>query len=345
MKRGIISVGEYDILSESEISFRFQRNDADNSKNRNMLKEKLGKRGFWDDRCENVLCELFDAIYKEFVEKFGRRIPIKLWEGYLSKERGTKYVKHNKEHRIYTEGGGVYVDILMSSVLYDYAATYYIWARFAMQSDIVLECFKQALYNFNECCRKGKLSGLEGSVHLIELENDNLEDWEWIVISDLYWCMLAFAICHEIAHEYMEHEDTYEAERVRCQEFEADKVGYDIFLRLMIKHMYSTEDKPTSVFREYLYTAPMILFLFYHDLFAVDSIMYGEERSGAHPTEEQRIEHLLQISQADAYIFDSVKGNIVLSNYYDVSDNFCNMLKAKLEEGALKDIIRKDADI
>lgn len=271
-----------------------------------------------------------------------------LREGYLTKAHSHESVRHNDEHRIYSNSRGVYVDLLMSSVLYDYAATYYVWARYEDRRDIVSECFKQALYNFDGCCRKGKFSGVEGSHHMINLLDDNLQNWEMVLVADLYWCMLAFALCHEVAHIYLKHCDfnndkQISDEEIRKQEYEADKAGYDIYLRVLMKYMHRTTDETSSVFQEYMYTAPMILLLFYRGLFFVDELLYNEQRLETHPKEDDRINKLLEISQSDEYDFDTVGGNILLSNYYNVSDAFCEMLRTKLQEGKLKELIRKDS--
>lgn len=183
---------------------------------------------------------------------------------------------------------------------------------------------------------------------MINLLDDNLQNWEMVLVADLYWCMLAFALCHEVAHIYLKHCDfnndkQISDEEIRKQEYEADKAGYDIYLRVLMKYMHRTTDETSSVFQEYMYTAPMILLLFYRGLFFVDELLYNEQRLETHPKEDDRINKLLEISQSDEYDFDTVGGNILLSNYYNVSDAFCEMLRTKLQEGKLKELIRKDS--
>ena len=114
--------------------------------------------------------------------------------------------------------------------------------------------------------------------------------------------MLSFAMCHEIAHIYCEHGYPASISEGLAQEFEADAVGYDIYLKLMIKNMHNSEAIASSVFREYLYTAPMILFLFYHDLYKMGYWMYGEKIPDTHPPLSERIDKLFDISQDDKYV-------------------------------------------
>ena len=61
------------------------------------------------------------------------------------------------------------------------------------------------VYTLEGCCRRGKLSEMDGQLSLQKLIADNLDDQEIVFIGDLYWCMLSFAMCHEIAHLYCEH--------------------------------------------------------------------------------------------------------------------------------------------
>ena len=103
-------------------------------------------------------------------------------------------------------------------------------------------------------------------------------------------------MCHEIAHIYCEHGYPASISEGLAQEFEADAVGYDIYLKLMIKNMHNSEAIASSVFREYLYTAPMILFLFYHDLYKMGYWLYGEKIPDTHPPLSERIDKLFDIS-------------------------------------------------
>lgn len=348
MKHGIISTGKYDIFRAYELSYSFQNDLDDNNEVKNAWAEKLAPRGFHTETNVDFLREIFRIVCDSFAEQYGERFNLNLREGYLTKAHSHESVRHNDEHRIYSNSRGVYVDLLMSSVLYDYAVTYYVWARYEGRSDIAAECFNQTLYNYDGCCRKGKFSGVDGSCHMIDLLGDNLQDQEIVFAADLYWCMLAFALCHEVAHIYLKHCDIQNDKEVceadiRQQEYDADKAGYDIYLRLIMKYMHNTSDEISSIFQEYMYTAPMILLLFYHGLFYVDELLYDERRLETHPDEEDRINKLLEISQSEGYDIDTVEGNILLSNYYLVSDAFCEKLKTKLQEGKLDELIRKDS--
>ena len=335
MKHGIISAAGFDFLSAAELSFNLYQSGESQDSAMKEWEDRMGSRGF--ALCANidVLKELFRIVNDRFAEEFGEYMAIQLWEGYLTRERGQKKVKHNDAHRIFSETRCVYVDMLMSQVLFVYAATYYTWARYEDCEDISFECFRQALFNYNACCREGELLGTDGKMHLVNLGSADLKDWEIALIGDLYWCMLAFALCHEVAHIYLKHNMPSNLEEAHIQEYEADKTGYDIFLKLMIRYMHSSEDVVPSIFQENMYAAPMILFLFYHDLFVVDAVLHNEEKGNTHPFEQARIDRLLDISQSNEYDFDSRDGNIILEGFYRVSDAFCSVLKSKLAQGTL----------
>lgn len=343
MKHGLVSVSGYDFFSQYDLSFCDLVDEADKLAVDKAWNALMGNRGFILGQDIDVLRELFDLICSEFAATYGKERTISLREGYITKDRGQTPARHNEVSRIFSQSKSIYIDLLMSNVLFEYAAAFYLWARHPENEDLVSRCFIHTLYTLEGCCRRGKLSEMDGQLSLQKLIADNLDDQEIVFIGDLYWCMLSFAMCHEIAHLYCEHGCPRSTDDGYIQEFQADAVGYDVYLKLMIKNMHSTENVSSGVFREYLYTAPMILLLFYHDLFAMGYWMYGEVIYDTHPVLKERIDKLLAISQDDKYEFDSSSGNVVLNCYYDISDKFLVELWYKLKNGKLSDIVRKGA--
>lgn len=343
MKHGLVSISGYDIYNQYDLSFCGLVDGAAKLEVDTAWNALMGNRGFEIGQSANVLRELFDFICSEFAAAYGKERTIALREGYITKERGQLPARHNEMSRIFSQSKSIYIDLLMSNVLFEYAATFYLWARYPDKKNVASRCFIHALYTLEGCCRSGKLSEMEGQLSLQKLIADNLDDQEIVFIGDLYWCMLSFAMCHEIAHLYCEHGCPGSTTEGYAQEFQADAVGYDVYLKLMIRNMHSTENVTSSVFREYLYTAPMILLLFYHDLFTTGYWMYGEVVSNTHPDPQERIDKLLAMSQDDKYEFDSASGNDVLNCYYDISDKFLEELWYKLKNGKLSDIVRKGA--
>lgn len=343
MRHGLVSISGYDIYNQYDLSFCDLVDSADKPAVDQAWNALMGNRGFTIDQSVDVLRELFDLICSEFAATYGKERTITLREGYITKDRGQTPARHNEMSRIFSQSKSIYIDLLMSNALFEYAAAFYLWARHPGKEDIASRCFIHTLYTLEGCCRRGKLSEMDGQLSLQKLIADNLDDQEIVFIGDLYWCMLSFAMCHEIAHLYCKHGCPRSTSDGYVQEFQADAVGYDVYLKLMIKNMHSTENVISSVFREYLYTAPMILLLFYHDLFAMGYWMYGEVISDTHPDLQERIDKLLAISQDDKYEFDSSSGNDVLNCYYDISDKFLEELWYKLKNGKLSDIVRKGA--
>lgn len=341
MKHGLITVGDYDIWGGYDISFcNIVDNGLKNEVNKRWT-ELMDQRGLSTEENGQTLSALFDLICSEFAELYGEKIPIICREGYITTDQGNRPVRHNDTPRIFADSKYVYIDLLMSSVLFDYAAVFYLWARFPDNDGIQSECFRRVLYTFDACCRKGNFPDEEGMLLLHRMINDNLDNNGIVFITDLYWCMIAFALCHEVAHIYLKHEMVEDITIAHTQEYEADKVGYDVFLHLMMRYMDRSDDHITSFFREYLYAAPMILMLFFHDLFSMGYYMYGERIGGEHPSLLSRIDRFLEISQMDKYVFDSSEGNTVLQCYWDVSDKFLEELFYKLKNGKLEVIVRK----
>lgn len=340
MRHAFISFGEYDILNQYDITFSSLPDDEAESFQKTW-NETMTQRGFDLSIDKDAITAIFKLICKEFSKNFGEKIEISLREGYITKKESHKPINHSQASRVFSMTNTVYLDYLISSVLYDYTTIYYIWARHQDNASIATSCFKQALYIFDGCCRKGLLTNKEGSLNLLQLMRNILEDHEFKIISDLYWCMIAFALCHEVAHIYLHHFTEGDNETAYIQEFQADHVGYDIFLKIMLKTKDNTADTVDNVFRDYMYAAPMILLLFYHNLFTTGYWLFGEQILTLHPNPIDRINKLLEISQESKYDFDTRDGNIILGGYWDITDCYLEELWYKLQRGKLRTIIQK----
>ena len=93
--------------------------------------------------------------------------------------------------------------------------------------------FKDLLYLLNEVALMGELPDEAGKISLmnkvaIDCQIQNLA-------ADCHWAMLVFTVGHEIAHIYqMNTNRIYWEEHLKEAEFNADKIGYDILLHLIM---------------------------------------------------------------------------------------------------------------
>ena len=115
------------------------------------------------------------------------------------------------------------------------------------------------------------------------------------LIADLYWSCLAFAFCHEFAHIYLNHAAHQPENQAGfwVQEYEADAVGCDVYLRIIESVGEYSEEPFATVFHDYLYVAPMILFQFYGDTYYLGYWLFGERTGHSHPPLRGRINALL----------------------------------------------------
>lgn len=235
---------------------------------------------------------------------------------------------------------------LIMSVLFEYIAVYYLWAVKKDDIDVYEFCFRTALYLLDYCYRKGNLDSDEYKAEIVDMISKHCPDAAPSVISDLYWAILAYLMCHELAHIYHCHHDSQSdgKNNNHLLEYDADLSGGRIFLNL-INGKYSEFDSVFhEVFNDYVYTAPEILFLFYEDAYYMGQWMYGEHQGNSHPDIRSRIDKLLELSDAPEYTFDTEEGNAVLASYWNMSDLFREEFFLKLKNGKLEEIKRKGAD-
>lgn len=340
VRHDFITIDSHDILNQYELVFLDTADGVENRTSR-LWEEFLQDRGFLASDGRDPLQELFNVIQDEFARTYGEKLLVHLYRGFIVHTGTHKAMKHKEASRIFSEENVVYIDSLMESILFDYAIIFYLLGRFPNDVDIKSDGFILALYMLNECCRKGQFTDYDGSSLVIKIVNERLDDSELCLISDLYWCMLAFALCHELAHIYRHHfKKDVNADSI-TQEYDADSAGYDIFLKLLMKNKGHTENVISSIFQEYLYAAPMTLLLFYHCLFSTEYLLYGEKTGNTHPYPMDRITNLLDISEKPEYGFDNRDGNTVLHSYWDAMEYYISELDLKIKNHKLDDIIKK----
>lgn len=146
-----------------------------------------------------------------------------------------------------------------------------------------------------------------------------------------------------MAHIYIDDISKKENKPITDIEAEtlADEYGYKVFLHL-IESMNSHTDSPyATVFQDYLYPAPMILFLFYEDLYFMENWIYGERISlGEHSSFSSRLSRLLDLSREWDIQIDLSEGDAVLASYWNISDLFREELVYKLKNGKLGTILK-----
>lgn len=342
MLHGLITSGDYVILDETVLSLSRLIDSTSDEHFSHLTNSILAKRSFPVSNDSDVFTSLFALANNKFSEVFGSKKDIACREGYIALDYGDRPALHNEKSRVFTDMRCVYFDYLMSDVLFSYAASYYLWAKHQNNPEVSSFCFRYILYTFEECCRKGNLSNAEGKEVLLKMMDDYLERYEFERITSLYWCMIAFAFCHELAHVYLEHGAADTLSASFFQESQADATGYDIFLQIMLDRSRSASPTDTQkIFHESLFTAPMILLLFYQGLFSTCYRLYDETVVASHPYESDRIQNLIDISMDEKYDFDNNAGLIILYSFLDVHDWFQEELFYKTKNGKLQSIIRK----
>lgn len=286
---------------------------------------------------------LFDLVKAAFEKKLGCKLDVSLVRKFIASFDGKTPVKHDDSSRLFAGDGIVYLDELMVSILFEYVANYYIWARYG--DDVFGFCFPYALNTLNYCCRQGFINTDKNKAELSKTIKTYCDDVAVEFIADLYWSILAFAFCHELAHISLGHTSEIRRksdEELRQDEFSADALGYDVYLSIIDGTIAGLESPFLGCFHDYLYAAPMVLFLFYRDLYYMEYWLFGETAQYIdHPTFNERITRLLELSEDERFRFDTEEGNAVLNNYWDVSERFCTELLYKLANGKLSHVAQK----
>jgi len=308
-----------------------------------LWRESLRKKGFVIASPEPTPEDLFKFVKRAFEKQYNEQLDIYFGSGYIASLDGTYPIPSGEASRLYSGRNMVYVDELVLAALFEYIATYYLWAKDFTDEDMFSFCFKYTIGLLNRTCRLGALSSDERRVQLVERIVRCCNDAAIELIADLYWSCLAFAFCHEISHIHLKHVEQYIDPKLLWKvEYEADAVGYDVYLQIIENVCKESNDPFADVFHDYLYIAPMILFQFYEDTYFMSYWLFGEKAGNSHPPLQKRFEALLQISEQPQYTFETKEGNILLNNYMDVSECFREQLILKLQRGKLNRVIQEE---
>lgn len=234
MKYGIVSCGD-------KAYFRIDTNDGsllidspEDSETIAIWKSALNELGLDPDDHGLKPEHLFDLVKSAFEKKLDCKLNVAVDRKYIASFDGKSPIPHDYSSRIFAGNGIVYLDELMVSILFEYVANYYIWARYG--DEVFSFCFPYALNTMNYCCRQGFLSSDKNKAELSKTIKDYCDDVAIDFIADLYWSILAFAFCHELAHIYLGHVNGIREkikEEQRRDELAADALGYDVFLSII----------------------------------------------------------------------------------------------------------------
>jgi len=296
--------------------------------------------GFPNVSNEPTSKDLFEFIKSIFEQQKHVHLDIEFERGYIASLDGTMPIRADEASRLFSSRKEIYVDELILAALFEYVATYYLWARDYEDDNVFAFCFKYTLFLLNYTNRLGILTDDDRKAQLVAQIVTRYNENGINLIADLYWSCLAFAFCHEIAHIYLKHLENKQNDPWK-DEFEADAVGYEIYLQIIEMAKEDVNIPFSGVFHDYLYIAPNILFQFYSDTYFMSYWLFGEKAGNSHPPLEDRSRRLLEICQQPQFTFETKEGNILLNNYLDVSDWFREQLIIKLQKGKIDILVQE----
>lgn len=238
----------------------------------------------------------------------------------------------------------IYVDELLQLSINLFIATLLKWYDEKHNNEIYGECFLNTLYLMNNVCIFGDAPSEDGVRWLMEPFKG---DPHIISISeDCFWTIMAFTFAHELAHEYIASKKTNRKEtkiqgkkktidraKIR-EEFEADKIAYDIVLRIIMEG-----DDNEFVLKRYTYLSPMMYMDFFDLFYYTDRVLYKKNVVlSDHPTPKDRKSSLFGIVDNDIYQFDTEEGNNLYNCFLDAFDLYKEELLLKEQKGKLKTV-------
>lgn len=329
MFRNLISVAE---RKNDEINVKISPSwtDTDGREKLKMLTADLIDESQWD--LNEMIYRVFSMALSAIQKKYGGDLSVELEEGYLISGDRT-LLPHLDAPRIYTRFEGnetnIHFDQLIYNALFDFLCCFYFWSRFPDDQEVVDCCFSYATVLF-DYVSTGRLTGFDVLNPLVEKMKERITRAEWNTISDLLWCMILFAFSHEMIHLLKHHDKRPKEDAQKC-EFEADMLGYDILLSLIMGQEGECRDDATAILSDRMYTAPMVLFLFYKCAYEYERIKNGIlVKDDEHEELESRIYDLIHLSEHEVYQIDTEYGNVILASYWDTVDQFLEMLGQKV---------------
>lgn len=234
----------------------------------------------------------------------------------------------------------VYVDELFESTVTSFLLISFLWSEFEEEEDIWSFAFSSMLYVFHEQCILGEMvseSALEGLLKIVAEKDPHLAD----LAADCFWTILAFAMSHELAHIYFGKNGraTQTRRQKRQEEYDADRIAYDLVLRLIMKDARKPE-KERSLY-EHTYLAPMMLMEFFDLFYYTDRVLYKQwVDDWEHPEPIRRKNQLFGIADRPEYQFNTEEGNVLYHGLLDVTDkDYKPNLLLKMERGKLSSVL------
>lgn len=261
----------------------------------NTILQDLGMAADGESRPE----DLFQFVKAAFEKQKSVSLDVKFARGYVASPDGRLPVAMQEASRLYASRKHIYVDELVFAALFEYIAAYYIWAKDFEDTSAFSFCFRYTLSLLNYSCRLGILTDDRHKAELLTEMSARCDANAVNLIADLYWSCLAFAFCHEFAHIYLDHaaHQPEDQDGFWAQEYEADAVGYDVYLRIIESVEENLGEPFAAVFHDYLYVAPMILFQFYEDTYYLGYWLFGERTGHSHPPLRDRLDALLRLTR------------------------------------------------
>lgn len=237
----------------------------------------------------------------------------------------------------------VYVDELFESTVTSFLLISFLWAEFEDNEDIWGFAFSYMLYIFHEQCILGEMvseSSLEELLRIVSEMDAHLVE----LVTDCYWAILTFALSHELAHLYFNKggRKSETDRQIRREEYDADRIAYDMVLRMIMRDAKKPEKERTLY--EHSYLAPMMLMEYFDLFYYTDRVLYKqwvEDRS--HPMPMRRKNQLFGIAYRPEYEFNTEEGNALYHGLLDVTDKYYKPnLLMKMEKGKLAPVLDRN---
>lgn len=288
--------------------------------------------------------ELLELLIGEFESVYGMRFSgVEMIERY---QRGITICAISRK-----DSPAIYMDELFQSTLSLFLALCFWWAKDLDDVEMWNYCFQFLFSVFYSQCVLGEAIGekqLKPFLEILKREPLVLSQ-----ASDCYWSILAFLLAHELSHLYLEKvEGTVVPAsmppskryyyKLQKEEFKADRMAYDLFLRLLIKDSQREEKERT--FFEYTYLAPMMVMDYFDLIYYTDRVLHKVWLTDmSHPLPIKRKNQLFGIAYDEKYKFQTEEGNALYQWFIDVTDKcYKDNLLLKMERHKLDSVIQSE---